>query len=317
MVAAFLHIFLFIFAVFSKQCPLDVTNQNIQVDSIYHDQKIQKDSFQKIQSDSIQADSNHHDQKIQADSIQEEAATRIQRQFRRHFFRNRLAKHIGNKEIQKKWRPKSSDATDLSEFFANKEEKYIRARAHAKMSAEVYHPRESMKKVIAGDRSNFVLDENFFQNGFNTEKYAVYYSEKEKEAVLVLRGSIAEFADWGADNIRLVLKTFACNSAGRPSDSVNLAEKFIGKYKPLGYKTFVTGHSLGGTIALLVTDCVEGFTGGSVFNAGCGLGENRKGRLVDVFKIVGDWLSYMGKEARPHFFAPRKNLSPHALENFL
>ena len=81
----------------------------------------------------------------------------------------------------------------------------------------------------------------------STSKRSVFINEKEKEIVIAHRGTnVKDARDIKAD---LTIAAGTALSSARFQKAISQDAKTKAKYKPLGYKIVITGHSLGGMLA--------------------------------------------------------------------
>ena len=81
----------------------------------------------------------------------------------------------------------------------------------------------------------------------STSKRSVFINEKEKEIVIAHRGTnVKDARDIKAD---LTIAAGTALSSARFQKAIDQDAKTKAKYKPLGYKLVIVGHSLGGMLA--------------------------------------------------------------------
>ena len=81
----------------------------------------------------------------------------------------------------------------------------------------------------------------------STSKRSVFINEKEKEIVIAHRGTnVKDARDIKAD---LTIAAGTALSTARFKKAIDQDAKTKAKYKPLGYKIVIVGHSLGGMLA--------------------------------------------------------------------
>jgi len=187
------------------------------------------------------------------------------------------------------------------------QDKYKKARAYAKLSQAVYELDLSKRSAVETEIGTFEVDEDF-----SHDRYQVYYSDEL--SVLVFRGTQVQ----GRIQEDLVDADFKLmsnfwdfmkeDSHERTKEASAVAKRFLKKCKQQNKLSCdVSGHSLGGTLALHASIYNEDIDSGIVFNPGaapmtfhsmlpwlwqCISEWQEKTARIEVMRSYGDFVSW-------------------------
>ena len=184
-------------------------------------------------------------------------------------------------------------------------------KKYAEIANAVYYPPQSRQKLILGYR---LMD----TKEFNQDRRVVY-GKSNDDIIIAYRGT-TDGRDLQTD---LKLAMGNLKSTFRFKKDLDWTHNLIAGLKP--NKVVFTGHSLGGTIAIEMTDTFRGNTRAVVFNAGQGIKMGNRNHLnVKFYSVKGDLVSMLGTGAYKDVRIltnekTRKNKTPksaHSTSNF-
>tara|TARA_R110000772_G_scaffold243942_2_gene356908 strand:- start:19 stop:2259 length:2241 start_codon:yes stop_codon:yes gene_type:complete len=184
-------------------------------------------------------------------------------------------------------------------------------KKYAEIANAVYYPPQSRQKLILGYR---LMD----TKEFNQERRVVY-GKSNDDIIIAYRGT-SDGRDLQTD---LKLAMGNLKSSFRFKKDLDWTHNLMSGLKP--NKVVFTGHSLGGTIAIEMTDTFRGNTRAVVFNAGQGIKMGNRNHLnVKFYTVKGDFVSMLGTGAYKDVRIlsnenTRKNKTPkgaHSTANF-
>lgn len=176
-------------------------------------------------------------------------------------------------------------------------------KVYVKLNKEVYEKPDNRKANLEG--FTYVPSQSDKDN-------AVYQSQKDKKIVIVFRGS-AKIKDLKAD---LGVATGNLQKTSRHDSS----EELVKKMKTLfpDYKIILTGHSLGGSLAVSMASKHD--LPAVVFNAGHTLGKDNKDSDITFYTKEGDPVSMLGANSYKNVKMIKGShgnaLKDHSLSNF-
>lgn len=221
----------------------------------------------------------------------------------------------------------------------------IDARLHAKMSSAAYEEPDKRGKTV---------DDYRLLSDYSNERLAIYVHDSRKRIIVAFRGTTCLWPDFSniplevglsltADaNILAGVATFAdaniLDNMQRFQWILLQMQRVVNFARTKGYKVSVTGHSLGGMLAMscFVRDRSECLDGGHVFNAGGGARElfrlitagiteqaiQERSRSITHHHIYGDPVSVVFSRGNLRVYQPKNPLcmNPlrrHAIDQFL
>mmetsp|Transcript_15558 Transcript_15558/g.21256 ORF Transcript_15558/g.21256 Transcript_15558/m.21256 type:complete len:242 (-) Transcript_15558:376-1101(-) len=210
------------------------------------------------------------------------------------------------------------------------------ARLHAKMSSAAYEEPD--------ERSN-TIDDYILLSRYSNKRLAMYVSDSQKRIIVAIRGTTNL---WPEFNNPMAGASIAADANICCLPITHIMQRFhwiiaemqgvIDFASKRGYRISITGHSLGGMLAMsyFVRDTSGYFVGGHVFNAGGGMREafrlitfgttepeiQLRSRLVTHHHIYGDPISVVFSRGNLRIYQPKNPLcmSPlkrHAIDQFL
>ena len=176
-------------------------------------------------------------------------------------------------------------------------------KVYVKLNKEVYEKPDNRKANLEG--LTYVASQSDKEN-------AVYQSQKEKKIVIVFRGS-ARLKDLKAD---LGIATGRLHKTSRHDSTEELVKKMKALYPE--YKIILTGHSLGGSLAISMSGRHD--LPAVVFNAGHTIGKDNKESDITYYTKEGDPVSMLGansyKNVKMIEGSHKNPIKDHSLNNF-